>query len=119
MLFLINNRNTYFYSFLTHPYQATDLTKLLSVAVTAGNTSVLPQNRGWAPPNKHTTFGAFARAIEAVSNSSNPLNETKILTQGLELHKAETKALLKGQSNLVTYVSSVNFSPRPTSALSF
>ena len=69
------------------------------------------------PPNKNTTLGALGRAVGAVVNSSDPLNETKALSQGLEMHKSETAALLKGQSGIVTYVSFVNASPSPAGDL--
>jgi len=46
-----------------------------------------------------------------LANSSNTLNATKAAASGLELYKRETKALIVGQSGLVTYASSVNASP--------
>ena len=69
------------------------------------------------PPNKNTTLGALGRAVGAVVNSLNPLNETKALSQGLGLSTSETAALIKGQSDVVTYVSSVNASPSPAGDL--
>jgi hypothetical protein len=69
------------------------------------------------PPNKNTTLGALGRAVGAVVNSLNPLNETKALSQGLGMYKSETAALIKGQSGIVTYVSSVKASPSPAGDL--
>ena len=85
------------------------LTRPSPVTVTAANQSFPPQLHGWAPPNKNTTLstlGALGRGVGSVANSSNPLNATKAITQGLALYKRETAALLKGQSGVVTYASS-------------
>ena len=62
-------------------------------------------------------LGALGRAVGAVVNSSDPLHETKALSQGLGLSTSETAALIKGQSDVVTYVSSVNASPSPAGDL--
>ena len=65
------------------------------------------QLRGWASPSKSATLGALTRGAVAVVDSSNPLNATKAAAQGLALYKRETKALLLGQSGIVTFVNSV------------
>ena len=62
-------------------------------------------------------LGALGRAVGAVVNSSDPLHETKALSQGLGQNTSETAALIKGQSDVVTYVSSVNASPSPAGDL--
>jgi hypothetical protein len=90
--------------------QATDLTRPPPVSLTAGNKSFPWQLRSWLPPNKNTTAGALGRAVGSVANSSNPLNATKAVAQGLELYKQETKALILGQAAIVSFVNSVNTS---------
>ena len=102
----------------THPppLKATDLTRP-PITFTAGNKSFPWQLHSWVPPNKNTMLGALGRAVGAVVNSSDPLHETKALSQGLGLSTSETAALIKGQSDVVTYVSSVNASPSPAGDL--
>ena len=90
--------------------QATDLTRSSLVSLTAGNKSFPWQLRSWLPPNKNTTVGALGRAVGSVANSSNPLNTTKAVAQGLALYKQETKALILGQAGIVSFVNSVNTS---------
>jgi hypothetical protein len=86
---------------------AAALTRPPPVSLTAGNKSFPWQLHGWLPPNKNTTLGALGRAVGAVSNSTAPLNATRALAKGLALHKQKPAALLKGQSGIVTYASSV------------
>ena len=62
-------------------------------------------------------LGALGRAVGAVVNSSDPLHETKALSQGLGQNTSKTAALIKGQSDVVTYASSVNASPSPAGDL--
>ena len=76
-----------------------------------GNKSFLPNIHGWVNPDKNATVHALGRSIGLIANSSNPLNATKAAASGLELHKRETKALILGQSGLVTYASSFYASP--------
>jgi subtilisin-like proprotein convertase family protein len=90
--------------------QATDLTRPPPVSLTAGNKSFPWQLRSWLPPNKNTTVGALGRAVGSVANSSNPLNTTKAVAQGLALYTQETKALILGQAGIVSFVNSVNIS---------
>ena len=90
--------------------QATELTRPPPVSLTAGNKSFPWQLRSWLPPNKNTTVGALGRAVGSVANSSNPLNATKAVAQGLALYKQETKALILGQAGIVSFVNSVNTS---------
>ena len=90
--------------------QATDLTRPPPVSLTAGNKSFPWQLRSWLPPNKNTTVGAIGRAVGSVANSSNPLNATKAVAQGLARYKQETKALILGQAGIVSFVNSVNTS---------
>lgn len=73
-------------------------------SISIANRSFPPQLRSWLPPNKNTTLGALARAVGAISNSTNPLNETWAIKQGLSLYKTKTAAQLKDQSGIVTYV---------------
>ena len=103
----------------THtPLQAVDLARLLPASQTAaGNRSSPWQLHGWVLPNKNTTAGAAVRAAVAIVDSPNPLNATKAAARGLELYKRETKALILGQSGLVTYASSVRASPTAASDL--
>jgi len=91
-------------------FQATDFTRPPPVSLTAGNKSFPWQLRSWLPPNKNTTVGALGRAVGSVANSSNPLNATKAVAQGLALYKEETKALILGQAGIVSLVNSVNTS---------
>jgi hypothetical protein len=85
--------------------------------MTAGNKSFPWQLHGWAPPNKNTTVGALGRAVGSVANSSNPLNATKAVAQGLALYKQQTKALILGQAGIVSFVNSVNTSASSGSPL--
>ena len=78
-----------------------------SPAFPLGNSNKTLQLRGWASPSKSATLGALTRGAVAVVDSSNPLNATKAAAQGLALYKRETKALLLGQSGIVTFVNSV------------
>jgi len=86
------------------------LTRSSPVSLTAGNKNFPWQLRSWLPPNKNTTVGALGRAVGSVANSSNPLNATKAVAQGLALYKQETKALILGQAGIVSFVNSVNTS---------
>ena len=97
-------------SLVQNHLQATDLTRPPPVTLTAGNKSFPWQLRSWLPPNKNTTVGALGRAVGSVANSSNPLNATKAVAQGLALYKQETKALILGQAGIVSFVNSVNTS---------
>ena len=74
------------------------------------STSLWPSLRPWSNPNKNTTLSSLSRAAGQVANSSNPLNATKAVAQGLALHSSETKALISGQSDLVTFVGSISAS---------
>ena len=56
----------------------------------------------------------MGRAFGAVTNSSNPARDTAAIAQGLALYKSKTSVLLKGQSDIVSYVSSVVASPAAT-----
>lgn len=86
--------------------QAFDLTPPISFTV--GNKSFPPRFRSWAPPDKNTTLASLGSTIVSVVNSSDPLHATKSLAQGLSLHDSKTKALITGQSKIVTFVISVN-----------
>ena len=87
------------------------------LSFTFGNKSFPPQIRGWVDPDKNATVQALGRSVGAIANSSNPLNATKAAASGLELYKQKTKALILGQSGLVTYASSVSASPAVVSDL--
>ena len=87
------------------------------LSFTFGNKSFPPQIRGWVDPDKNATVQALGRSVGAIANSSNPLNATKAAASGLELYKQKTKALILGQSGLVTYASSVSASPAAVSDL--
>ena len=99
----------------TTPKQATFTSSPLSL--TLGNKSFPPQIRGWVNPDKNATVQALGRSVGVITNSSNPLTATKAAASGLELYKRETKALILGQSGLVTYASSINASPTAVSDL--
>ena len=86
-------------------------------SLTFGNTSFPPQIRGWVNPDKNATVQALGRSVGVIANSSNPLLATKAAASGLELYTRETRALILGQSDLVTYTSSVNASPTAGSDL--
>ena len=92
-------------------HQALDLTRPPSLSFTIANKTFPPQLRSWLPANKNTTLSALGRAFGAATNSSNPVNETAAITKGLFNYKSKTSALFKGQSGLVSYVSSVAASP--------
>lgn len=70
-----------------------------------------PQLRAWSNPPKNTTVSAAARAAAAVSNSSDPLEASRALAQGLATYETKTKALITGQAQVVSFESSVAASP--------
>ncbi len=72
--------------------------------------------RPWSNPNKNTTWNSLTRAVGDIANASNPLSASGAAAQGLKLHAAKTKALILGQSDLVTFVTSVNASAASSAA---
>ena len=83
------------------------LTRPSPVTLTAANKSFPPQIHAWLPPNKNTTLGAIGRTVGAVTNSTDPLNATKAVAQGLALYKQETRSLILGQAGIASFASSL------------